>query len=178
MNDHIHAELARYLSESMARPITAPGSAELAQRALAQFPDTGLSLPVMFADKLLQTLEDGRRHDTMALPPGGTGVAVWFNAWPGLHREVQAERYGVYLGELCGKAHWLVERGVRISGFLQIDAYIGDDDESLDLEVEYSYLPGGVVGGTRAAESWWNVIVLNQSLCTVEERQAIEKFMA
>ena len=176
--------VARRLSNSMDQPLTAPGSEGLARLALSQLSDTDLvSVLDQFTSKVLETLGDGQRHDTLAVPPGG-GVAMWFRAWPGMHGEVQPQRLGLYLNELYGQARWLADRSILLTGFLEIDAYVAEWanpprplKNRLALEVEYSYLPGALIGGASADDPRWNAVVLNPDLCSAEERQALLKFM-
>ncbi|GAA3342913.1 hypothetical protein GCM10020358_39650 [Amorphoplanes nipponensis] len=170
----MHAQVLQLLTQRLARPLTGSGSELLGRAAFAQFADRDAAAFVArFADKAVTTLRDGRRHDFIAIPPGG-GIAVWCNTWPGTHLEALPLRFGSYADQLAGKASWLVERGVRLAGLLEIDAYVGEPD---DLEVEYSFLPGRLVGGVRAPDARWSNIMLNVHLCSDEQRQALEGFM-
>jgi hypothetical protein len=169
-----HQQTVLSLWDAMTRPLTAPGSEALAQRAIAQFSDTDLTAVLdQFGNKLVQTLDDDQRHDTLAVPPGG-GVAVWCVTWPGPHEEMLPERYGSYLGMLSGQAQWLVSSGVPLTGFLEMDCYVWADG----LEIEYSFLPGNLFGGRASDDPFFHAVLLNFALCSDEERQALEKFTA
>jgi hypothetical protein len=179
--DRGSAGIVQCLTRSMDRPLTAPGSERLAWLALAQLPEIDLDTTLdRFGGKLLETLADDQRHDTLVVPPGG-GVAVWFVTWPGTHQEVLPQRFGVYLDRLYAQARWLADAGVPLIGFLEIDAYVTETTGSeypFAVEVEYSYLPGALVGGVSTDDPRWNMIVVNPDLCSAEERQAIAKFIA
>jgi hypothetical protein len=41
--------------------------------------------------------------------------------------------------------------------------------------VEYSFLPGDVVGGAQTDDEQWKIIIINRDLCTAEQRQALAK---
>jgi hypothetical protein len=169
-----HQQTLLSLWDAMTRPLTAPGSEALAQRAIAQFSDTDLTAALdRCATKLLATLDDDKRHDTMAVPAGG-GVAVWCVTWPGPHDEVLPQRYGTYLGMLFNTAQWLVRSGVPVTGFLEMDCYVWADG----LEIEYSFLPGNLIGGRASDDPLFRSVLLNSALCSDEERQALEKFTA
>jgi len=82
----------------------------------------------------------------------------------------------------------LVERGLQIGGFLEIDAYVKDNpeandpakalDEVFELDVEYSYVPGFLLGSSnKAAGSLPSVVLLNPDLGDAEEHQLLKKFM-
>src|SRR6266851_4094675 len=135
-DDERRAYIGKRLWEAVDRPLTMPGSEGFAQLVLARFPD--VDLMESFAEKVLQTLRDGRMHSRLAVAPGAPRVAVIFLAWNGSHREVQAERYGNYLGGLFGTGKGVVEGGVQIAGLLEIDAYARDtpelDDPGLSLD--------------------------------------------
>src|SRR4051794_20100794 len=110
--DERRADVRRLLTERMQHPLTAPGSERLARLALAQFSGVDhQSVLDRCVDKILETLGDGRRHDTLAVPPDRR-VAVWFVVWPGTHDEALPLRLGSYLEQLAGKARWLVEAGI------------------------------------------------------------------
>jgi hypothetical protein len=160
---------------AMDRPLTVPGSESLAWAALDQFPDDP---PVLdhFAGKVRETFADGLRHDTLAVPPGG-GVAVWFVTWPGPHEEAVPVRRGEYLEHLVGRSRMVIEGGIPLVGLLEIDVYVFDDADpgAPALEVEYSFLPGGIVGGVSTDDEQWKILIVNRDLCTVDQRQALAK---
>jgi hypothetical protein len=175
------------LSEALSRPLTSPGSEGLARVILEFF--QGLDVMGHFAEKALQTLRDGERHDRVLLSPHDPRACVWLVTWNGTHREVQAERFGNYLGTLASTATRLVERGFQLAGFLEIDAYLRDNpdpgdpgrplDEVFEVDIEYSYLPGHLLGSSSETASLLpNVVLLNPDLCSPEENQLLRKFMA
>jgi hypothetical protein len=136
------------LAEALDRPLTSPGSAGLAKSALGHF--SGLEVLPAFAEKALETLRDGDSHNRTAISPD-QHVAVLFVAWNGTHREVQPLRFGNYFKPFLGLGARLVERGLPLKGFLEIDAYLRDNaeaddparalDELFEVDVEYSYIP-------------------------------------
>jgi len=139
-----------------------------------------------FSQKLLETLSDGKRHDTLAVPLDPGGVAIWFVAWPGSHREAQAVRVGEYLDRLMGSARRVVEMRAGLVGFLEVDAYVREpEDENaergildLEIDVEYSYIPGPLFGAQSTDDPVLNTVILNPDLMSAIERQALAKFMA
>lgn len=173
-------ELLQLLTRALEAPIASPGSEKLAHLALAHF--EGLEILPAFAEKALETLRDGERHDRLAIARFEPHIAIWFVAWSGTHREAQAERYGHYLNTLAGTARSLVDRGIPIGGLLEIDAYLretGDSDDDLELDVEYSYLPGFVFGsGSPGSDPLSRTILLNPDLCTPEEKQLLQRLVA
>lgn len=176
------ASIVECLTRSMGKPLRARGSEQLAWLALAQLAEMDLDNTLdSFGGKLLETLADDQRHDILVVPPGG-GVAVWFVTWPGTHQEVLPQRIGVYLDQLYGQARLLAEVGVPLTGFLQIDAYVtegsGSPEYPFAVEVEYSYLPGVLVGGVSTDDPRWNIVLVNTDLCSAEERQALAEFTA
>jgi hypothetical protein len=162
-----------------------PGSEQIALSALALFPNPAQIL-VAFADKALETLRDGQYHNRLALSPGPPSVAVSFTAWSGTHREVQPERYGRYLASLASVGKRLVEKGVKLYGLLEIDAYVREgidparpelpQHEVFEVDVEYSFLPGMLFGFPPNDENPLpRVVLLNTELCSAEERQLLER---
>jgi hypothetical protein len=182
--------VVQQLTEALQRPLTSPGSVEVAVAALRQLSGASMAETLYtFAEKAVQTLRDGERHDTLALSPRSPHAAVWFVAWNGTHREVQPARVGAYLGELMGLAHRLTEDGFELAGFLEIDAYVrnGADADSSDsslgpsiqVDIEYSFLPGVVLGMPPGIVSPLpSVFLVNQDLCTPDERQVLSQLMA
>jgi hypothetical protein len=179
--------IARRLREAMSRPLTAPGSEALAQAVMERFPDS--DLPAVFAEKALETLRDGRQHNRTAVSPGKPHCAVMFVAWYGTHLEVQAERTGSYLEGLAGTAMGIVNKGIPLAGFMEIDAYVRDHpntghperllDDVFDIDVEYSFLPGFALGFPEVQENPLpRAFVINQSLCTSEEAEMVAKLIA
>jgi hypothetical protein len=170
--------MAQGLDDAFDRPLTHPGSSAVARQVLSQFPAADDVLSA-FAEKALETLEDGRRHDRMAISPDEPRVAVDFVAWSGSHREVQAIRYGEYLGVLSSMAYRLVEGGIALAGFLEIDAYLQNSAQGLEVDVEYSFLPGPLL---RYPEDLSNpfpkALLLNSDLCTEEEVQRLRGAIA
>lgn len=164
----------------MERPLTAPGSERLAHDALAQFSSADVEeLWERIVAKVRDTVQDGTRHDFLAMSPGGQ--AMWFVTWPGLHRQVQIGRIGNYLSDVFGMGRVLTDRGVRFTNFLEVDVYVSSDrdapEETMAIEVEYTHLPGAMLGGRPMTEGQEQIVVLNPDLCTAEERQALSKFM-
>src|SRR5690242_13893247 len=94
------SQLAQTLREALTRPLTGeiwPGLAD------AVFERFGEDLPQVmdaFVEKSQQTLSDFQRHDRLMFSAAEPRVGLWFVAWSGTHREVQAERYGEYLPAL------------------------------------------------------------------------------
>lgn len=177
--DEVGADAVARLMYMMDHPLTAPGSQDLAWLALSAFEEQAASVVAHFAGKVAETFGDGLRHDTLALPPGG-GVAVWFVAWPGTAYEAIPQRYGAYFGQLCEMPLMLVGRGLRLKGFLEIDAYVYEDEAGSGtpaLDIQYSFLPGDVFGGETPEDQQWKVILLCKDLCTEEERQTFATFM-
>ena len=179
------AYIARRLLGALDQPLTAPSSAGLARPVLAHF--SGVDILQAFAEKALETLRDGNSHNRTAISPDQL-VAVLFVCWNGTHREVQLLRIGKYLKPFLGLAGRLVERGLQIGGFLEIDAYVKDNpeandpakalDEVFELDVEYSYVPGFLLGSSnKAAGSLPSVVLLNPDLGDAEEHQLLKKFM-
>jgi hypothetical protein len=181
------AYIARRISQVLDHPLTTASAAGLARAVFAHFPEIDIAL--LFAQKALETLRDGEPHNRTLVAPDETRVCVLFAAWNGTHRELQTSRYGNYLKPLLVTARRLIEQGVQLGGLLQIDAYVRDNpdvkspakalDEVFKIDIEYSYIPGYLVGCiNKAANSLPNVAMLNPDLLTVEESQAIEKAMA
>ena len=181
------AYIARRLSEALDRPLTAPGSAGLAKSVLGHFQSID-NILTAFAEKALETLQDGNSHNRTAISPDDAHVAVLFVAWNGPHSEVQSQRFGRYLTPLLGMAGGLIKRGVQFGGLLEIDAYVRDNpdandpsmalDEVFEVDVEFSYIPGFLVGSSNEAASLPNVLMLNPDLCDREEHQLLTKLMA
>lgn len=172
-----HDHLKQRFLDAMEAPLIHPGSQALVHLGLEQFPDPD-SVVTGFVQKITQTISDGQRHDAAAVPTAG-GVTLWIRVWPGSHTQMQPERVGTYLNDLYGQAKWLVGKGLALTGLLEIDVYVidpGDPEAPVGLELEYSFLPGPLVGGVEATEETWNSVVLNQSLLTAQERQALEGF--
>ena len=181
------AYVAHRLSEVLDRPLTSPGSEGLAQGVLQYF--QGTDLAPHFAEKALETLRDQQMHSRIAVPTNDPHVAVSFVAWSGTHREVQPQRYGNYLPALYATGRRLVEQGFPLAGFLEVDAYVRDNpdpedpgrplDEVFEVDVEYSYLPGALLGSpSEEATSLPDALVLNPDLCSPEQLQPLRAFMA
>ncbi len=180
------AYINRRLADALDRPLTSPGSAGLARSALGHF--SGLEVLPAFAEKALETLRDGNSHNRTAISPD-QHVAALFVAWNGTHREVQPLRFGNYLKPFLGLGTRLVERGLPLKGFLEIDAYVRDNaeadnparalDEVFEVDVEYSYIPGFFLGSSeKPVASLPNLVLLNPDLCDAEEHQVLKQLMA
>jgi hypothetical protein len=178
------AYIAGRLAEAIDRPLTIPGSAALAHAVLARFGE--LDLMPHFAEKALETLTDGQYHNRMAVSASDPPFAVSFVAWSGTHREVQSQRIGNYLNSLFGTARNLVERGVQLGGFLEMDAYVRDNadvddpgrplDEVFQIDLEYSYVHGKLLGSSAPLGAYpLNALMLNPDLCSPEELQVLKK---
>lgn len=181
------AYLARRIWEALDRPLTSPGSESVAKSVLSHF--EGVDVASVFASKAMQTLRDGASHNTVAVSADEARVAVLFVAWNGSHREMQSQRFGNYLSPLFATMRRLVDRGIDLSGCLEIDAYVRENadthdpgrpvDQVLEVDVEYSYLPGLAVGsGNKGTPSLPKLIMLNPDLCTPEENQLLRKLKA
>ncbi len=179
--------LALRLSEALNRPLTSPGSENLAQLVLGHF--QGIDVLTIFAEKAMETLRDGEIHNRMAVSQSEPRIAVLFVAWNGTHREVQSQRFGNYLQPLAATAMRLVQHGIHLTGFFEIDAYLRDNpdpndpgkplDEVFLVDVEYSYLPGFLLGSSNSTSTpLLRVAILNPDLCSLEEDQLLRKFMA
>lgn len=173
MNDQRTKLVARRLDEALDRPLRDPTSTNLARLVLGRFGSTDMFSA--FAEKAIETLEDGQRHDRMAVSAAKPRVAVIFIAWSGSHGELQAERFGTYFSSFAATARRLVDAGVELAGFLEIDAYMqseGRDD--FDVDIECSYLPGLLLGFDPDRDNPLpNVVLLNPDLCTSEELQRL-----
>src|SRR5262249_29726949 len=97
----------------------------------------------------------------------------WFVAWSGTHRELQSERYGEYLPVLLSTAYRLVNSGMPLAGFLEIDAYLRGDPEDVEVDVEFSFLPGMLLGAADAPNSLPAVVYVNPDLCTAEQLEQL-----
>src|SRR5215469_4913003 len=180
------AYISARLADALDRPLRSPGSAGLAREVLGQFSDL-MVLPA-FAEKALETLRDGNSHNRTAISPD-QHVAVLFVAWNGTSREIQQLRFGRYLKPFLGIGARLVQQGLRLKGFLEIDAYVRDNAEADDptralnevfeVDVEYSYIPGFLLGSSeKPGSSVPNAIMVNPDLCDPEEHQILKKLMA
>ena len=169
-------DMARRLGIALERPLTDEVWPGLAGTVLERFAD----VPLMdaFAEKALETLNDGERHDRLAVSPEEPQVAAWFVAFNGTHREVQPERYGEYLPMLLSTAQHLVERGIELAGFLELDAYLRDEGE-LEVDLELSFLPGVILGYPEDKPTPFPAVFqVNGGLCTPEELQRLRGAMA
>jgi hypothetical protein len=140
----------------------------------------------MFAEKVLETLRDGASHNRTAVSPEDPRAAVLFVAWRGTHKDVMHLRSGNYLTPLLATASEIGKMGVRLAGLLEIDAYVREHvdpndlgaslDRIFDVDVEFSYLPG-ILLGTSAAEAAAlpQAFMVNLDLCSPEERQLLSK---
>lgn len=182
------AYVARRLDDAFGRPLILPGSEALARAMLGLFPDPQFVLAA-FAEKAVETLRDGVRHDRMVLSPDDPPAVIWFHAWNGTHREVQPSRYGTYLNDFVGGAFRLVELRGPLAGFLQIDAYVREDidpehparnlAEIFEIDVEFSFLPGFFLRYPQGASNPLpDVLLLNRGLCSAEELQALDTAVA
>jgi hypothetical protein len=163
------------LDEALDRPLTQPGSAALARRFIARFDDHADWLELL-AKKAQQTLADGERHSLAVVSPDAPVVAIHAQTWYGTHRECQSDRVGEYLATLLAVGQRLAgPMGVPLAALLQVDAYVREGvDGHVDVDIEYSIVPGKFVGADKAHEGDWpSMLLLNPDLCTVEERQAL-----
>jgi hypothetical protein len=164
----------------MQRPLTAPGSAHIANSILDPHADPDLLNRL--AEKILESLRDGDRHSRTLFLSGSPRHAVQIVAWNGTFREVMPLRYGSYLPELVEAARHFAERVPDLADILQIDAFARDEPDpatpmvppgdTFELDVEFSYLPGLTFGGVDDPGSP-RVALVNRELCTVEQRQAL-----
>lgn len=179
--------LALRLLEAFNRPLTSPGSEGLAQLVLQHFQGTDVISP--FAEKAMETLMDREMHNRTAVSPSEPRVAVLFVAWNGTHREVQSQQFGNYLQPLAATGMRLVQNGIHLAGFLEIDAYLRDNpdlnnpgrplEEVFQIDVEYSYLPGYLLGSSELTSTRLpKMVLLNPDLCSPEEQQLLRKFIA
>lgn len=179
--------LALRLSEALNRPLTSLASEGLVRLVLGHF--QGTDVMPHFAEKAMETLRDGEMHNRTAVSPGDPRVAVLFVAWNGTHREVQPQRFGNYLQPLAATGMMFVQRGIHLAGILAIDAYLRDNpdlddpgrplDEVFQVDVEYSYLPGRLLGSSSSMSTpLFKAVILNPDLCSPEEKQLLRKFMA
>jgi hypothetical protein len=166
------------LKEALQRPITGEVWPGLAAAALERFDD----VPILraFAEKGLETLEDLERHDRLAVSPAEPRIAVWFVAWSGTHLEVQPQRYGEYLTMLLSAAHRVRERGIELAGFLEMDAYLrgeaspGSREESLEVDIELSFVPGIFLGyPAEDPNPFPTLFQINGGLCTDQEMSSL-----
>lgn len=178
--------LALRLSEALNRPLTSPGSEDLARLVLGHF--QGIDVMVHFAEKAMETLRDGEMHNRTAVSPSEPHVAVLFVAWNGTHREVQSQRFGNYLQPLAATGMRLVQHGFQLAGFLEIDAYLRDNpdlndpgrplDEVFEVDVEYTYLPGYLLGSSNSTSTRLpRTVILNPDLCSPEENQLLRNLL-
>ena len=178
------AYVARRLDDALGRPLILPGSDALGRAMLGLFPDPDVLLAA-FAEKTLETLRDGERHDRMAFPPNDPPAAIWFHSWNGTHREVQPLRYGSYLKDFVGGAFRIVELRGPLAGFIQIDAFARENvepedparplAETFDIDLEFSFLPGVFLHYPREAPNPLpNIFLVNRSLCSAEELRMLE----
>jgi len=177
--------LALRLAEALNRPLTGPGMENLARVVLEHFQFDVIS---SFAEKAMETLRDGKKHDRTALSAYEPRVAAFFVAWYGTYREVQSQRFGNYLQMLGSVGTRIVQLGVPLAGILEIDAYLRDNpdpndpgrllDEVFQVDVEYSYLPGSLLGSSESrSPSLPRVAILNFDLCSPEENELLTKFI-
>jgi len=106
------AYVAKRLSEAFDCPLTFPGSPGLARAVLSRFHDVDL-LPA-FAEKVIETLRDGRSHNRTAVSSDDP-------------------RRGHYFQPLVATAGRIGQAGFRLAGFLEIDAYVREDRKSTRL---------------------------------------------
>jgi hypothetical protein len=181
------AYVAHRLSEALDRPFTNPGSEGWAREVLQSYQETDL-LPT-FAESAMETLRDQATHSATAISTEDIRVAVMFVAWSGTYREVQPQRFGDYLPHLFATGRLLVEQGILLAGLLEIDAYVRENpnvndptrplQEVFEVDVEYSFLPGGVLGSPdEGATSLPALIMLNPDLCSPEQLQHLRALMA
>jgi hypothetical protein len=163
-------DVVERLEASLARPLTGDVWPGVAAASLARFGD--VPLLHAFAEKALETLADLERHDRLAVSPEAPRVAIWFVAWSGTHREVQPERYGEYLTSLLSTAQRVRGQGVELAAFLQLDAYLRETGQDLEVDVELSYLPGMLLGYPDSKPNPFPpVLHVNGALCTPEQLQ-------
>ncbi len=184
-DDERLAYLAKRLADAIDRPLTSPGSQRVARQVLDYF--AAVDLMPHFATKALETLRDGNRHDRLVVSPQQPRLAVAFVAWNGTHREVQAERVGHYLDNLVAPGQVLAKQGVRITGLLEIDAFVRDNadperpalplDEVFEVDLEYSYVPGFLLGSPDEEGPLQPMLLVNPDLCTPDELQDLRKLL-
>lgn len=178
--------LALRLSEALNRPLTSPGSEDLARLVLGHF--QGIDVMVHFAEKAMETLRDGEMHNRTAISPSEPHVAVLFVAWNGTYREMQSQRFGHYLQPLAATGMRLVQQGFQLAGILEIDAYLRDNpdlnepgrplDEVFEVDVEYSYLPGYLLGSSNSTSTQLpRAVILNPDLFSPEENQLLRNLL-
>jgi hypothetical protein len=171
--------VARRLYEACDRPLTHPGSDGLARQVLGHF-DYDVVL-VLFAEKALETLVDGQRHDRTAYTHEAPAVGVTFVTWSGTYREVQAERYGTYFNALVATALAFARAGVPLAGFLQIDAFLRTDEAAMtiDVDVAFSFVPGELLDyPSDRPNPFPSAMLVDIGVCTPEELQPFRHLMA
>jgi hypothetical protein len=176
------AHIAARLAEALDRPLTAPGSESIARSVIDHFGP--VDLLGAFAEKVLETLDDGQPHNRVAISAETPHAAIAFVAWSGTHLEVQAERFGNYFGPLAATARGLVEQGIPLAGFLEIDAYVRGSvdaarpEDAFEVDVEFSFLPGLALGFPEEEPNPLpQAFVVNRDLCSPEEAQSLAKLM-
>jgi hypothetical protein len=170
--------LARRLDRQLDSPLIAPGSAAIARRILQRFPTDPRP---HFAEKLLLTVRDGEMHSTLAVSGEDKPVAASFVCWRGSFRDLIATRYGRYLPGFFNWVGRLNSAGVRVTAFLQIDAFIAEAvdpakplrplEDCVTLDVEYTYLPGYFFGPEQTDDTVPKAIVMNSDLLSDEQKR-------
>lgn len=163
------------LDVALNQPLIHPGSAMLARRFIERFEGCVDWLQVLVS-KAGQTLTDGQRHSFAVATEEAPFVAIHAQTWYGTHRECQAARIGNYLAELLSIGRRLTdELGLPLAAILQVDAYVreGEDGEA-EADVEYSILPGKLIGVAPQHEGRWPPVLLqNEDFCSDVERHAL-----
>jgi hypothetical protein len=172
------------LDRQLDYPLTGAGSGAIARKILARFPS---DVNLEFCRKLLKTLREGEMHSTVAVGPGDASVAVCFVAWRGLWQDLAAKRYGLYVNAFFD-CMARVEKLRPLVAFLQIDAFIAETveledplrplDESISLDVEFSYFPGRAFRTMQIDDpSVPKVILLNLDLCSEEQKNELKRMV-
>lgn len=178
--------LVSRLDRQLDHPLFAPGSGALARQILDVLPSDPLRV---FAKKLLLTLRDGEMHSCMLLQQHPPRVGVCFVAWRGTWQDVIGKRYGLYLNSFFSCMDRMSNLVGQLDGFLEIDAFIEEEileDEPLrdretcvTLDIEYSYCPGWPLDSAASEDTGMpNVILINRSLCSDEEKVALARLAA
>jgi hypothetical protein len=170
--------VAARLDEAFGRPLTHPGSEGLARLVLSRF---DFDFMPHLAEKAVETLQDGLRHDRTMFTPGDLQVGLTFVTWSGTYREVQSERYGEYLNPMLATALAFARAGLELAGFLQIDAFLRADetDRTVDVDVAFSFVPGELLDfPPDRANPLPNAMIVDTGVCTPDELQPFRHLMA
>lgn len=172
------------LDRQLDSPLIASGSGTVARQILQRFP---VDPRTQFVEKLLLTLRDGEMHSTLAVAATDHPVAACFVSWRGAWQDMVAKRYGDYLPSFLGWIKRLNDAELPVTAFLQIDAFIEEEvdpdeplrelDDCIALALEYSYLPGLVVGRQPTGDPLPNLILLNSTLLSSEQKSALGRLI-